>query len=678
MDNLEEEVLTPSLGMELVGMPEGEDGSGLHHFSNPGNGLPSSALFLDDGDTEAGVMRQVECMKMPSGLDQHQRLAPLLDALEPCLAEGFQQRGLRQMHLAWTPTKNCTCAKSSVLALQHLGRLRAQAKGRQVRRLEEQVKCFAEVVQSGLPTLGFTDIATVLEVIQNRSGYDTLLLFVANRIVQGGMNLAVEAQTCTPQTVSMLLKCLRASGQNDMLLYRQLSSLVQLIPHDRFDLGSLAAVMEGFLDANVRDPSLVRFVGAVLQRLDLSRASAEDVAAMLSALSKMPQDEVSFRRLSRAVLALPDDAFTLEPTGIILDAFASARLRDLSLFRKLSAVVLRQEPTAFAAADIMRVVSAAAAFGSDAQAKRLMVYMDTALLALPDKNLSPEQIGRIALAYAEVGGPNDRQVLQRLSAAAMTLEPWALDIASISYIVKAFSMLNQWDQALFARMSTVLQQADVELYSLGSVATIVQAYVHAEVRDKTLLGNLANVLQQMEGQVFASTDAVQEVSVILNAYAKVDMNDLALALSQSLTNHLKPHVGGVTAQAMLNIIRRGVRSTQKSNQYVGGVREALEMSRLEEDEGVTYSNSPYGAGYQSPGFMEESRLHDDDEERGRDAEGGTPSQHEEFSDLNDDLDLEMRPLHGLGRALVPFSQEDKSSVSTRKKRKDSAMPLSAG
>ena len=52
MDNLEEEVLTPSLGMELVGMPEGEDGSGLHHFSNPGNGLPSSALFLDDGDTE--------------------------------------------------------------------------------------------------------------------------------------------------------------------------------------------------------------------------------------------------------------------------------------------------------------------------------------------------------------------------------------------------------------------------------------------------------------------------------------------------------------------------------------------------------------------------------------------------------------------------------------------------
>ena len=66
-----------------------------------------------------------------------------------------------------------------MIALEQLGRLRQQAKGRQVRRLEDQVKSFADVVQSGMATLGCTDIATVLEVIQNRSGYDTLLLFVS-------------------------------------------------------------------------------------------------------------------------------------------------------------------------------------------------------------------------------------------------------------------------------------------------------------------------------------------------------------------------------------------------------------------------------------------------------------------------------------------------------------------
>lgn len=174
-----------------------------------------------------------------------------------------------------------------------------------------------------MPALGCTEIATVLEVIQNRSGYDTLLLFVANRIVQGGMDLVNEAKTCTPETVSTLLKCMASSGQRDMLLFRQLSSLVQLIPSDRFTLGSLAAVMENFLKVNLQDASLMRFVGSMLQQLDLSLATAEDIAAMLSALLRAHvQDEVSFRRLSRAVLSMPDETFSAKPAGIILDAFA--------------------------------------------------------------------------------------------------------------------------------------------------------------------------------------------------------------------------------------------------------------------------------------------------------------------------------------------------------------------
>jgi hypothetical protein len=52
------------------------------------------------------------------------------------------------------------------------------------------------------------------------------------------------------------------------------------------------------------------------------------------------------------------------------------------------------------------------------------------------------------------------------------------------------------------------------------------------VRDKALLGRLAVVLQQMDSSVFSSSEAVQEVSVILNAYANAQMNDLALVLSQ--------------------------------------------------------------------------------------------------------------------------------------------------
>ncbi len=79
--------------------------------------------------------------------------------------------------------------------------------------------------------------------------------------------------------------------------------------------------------------------------------------------------------------------------------------------------------------------------------------------------------------------------------------------------------------------------------------------VMVQVRDKVLLSKLATVLQQMDSSVFSSPEAVQEVSVILNAYAGSKMNDVALVLSQTLTNHLKPYIGGVTAQVTLTLSR---------------------------------------------------------------------------------------------------------------------------
>lgn len=207
LDALMADDMMEPAGMALVGMPEDEDAGGASlPFST------SSTRGLQSGDgAEEEITRQVACMQLPPGMEKHQKLGPLLDSLEPCLSGADSRLGLRQMHLAWT--SNCTCAKSSVmilriapcslftkmpasvlpvcglidesicvwqvLALEQLGRLRQQAKGRQVRRVEEQVKSFADVVQSGMPKLGCTEIATVLEVIQNRSGHDTLFLFVS-------------------------------------------------------------------------------------------------------------------------------------------------------------------------------------------------------------------------------------------------------------------------------------------------------------------------------------------------------------------------------------------------------------------------------------------------------------------------------------------------------------------
>ena len=138
---------------------------------------------------------------------------------------------------------------------------------------------------------------------------------------------------------------------------------------------------------------------------------------------------------------------------------------------------------------------------------------------------------------------------------------------------------------------------------------------------------------------------------------------------------------------MLNIIRRGVRSTTRQDQYVGGVREALEISRLEDD--LSYS----GVGSLEDSRIQESRLYEDDDdsqqhstgpEQGRArGQGASRFLHEEFSDLSrqedDDIDLDTPPRNGLGRALVPFSQDYKGSSSAPKKRRaKSAQPIPMG
>ena len=210
--------------------------------------------------------------------------------------------------------------------------------------------------------------------------------------------------------------------------------------------------------------------------------------------------------------------------------------------------------------------------------------------------------------------------------------------------------------------------------------TAICVLIQRQVRDKALLGRLAVVLQQMDSSVFSSSEAVQEVSVILNAYANAQMNDLALVLSTTLTNHLKPHIGGVTAQAMLNIIRRGVRTSSRPDQrYVGGVREALEISRLDDDDSLHYSNAgtTHAGNYNSYSLShstlsvlsrDETRL-DDEEDLSREMSVSL-SHNTRISDLDAEFADEGRAgrASGLGRALVPFSQEYKGSFAGKKKK----------
>ncbi len=105
-----------ALMVDEVSVDDLED-EGLVGVSVDGNSgsmaYPSTSRARRGDDTEEEeVTKQVSCIKLPSGLEEYDKLSPLLDALEPCLSGVDSRIGLRQMHMAWMP--HCTCAQSSV------------------------------------------------------------------------------------------------------------------------------------------------------------------------------------------------------------------------------------------------------------------------------------------------------------------------------------------------------------------------------------------------------------------------------------------------------------------------------------------------------------------------------------------------------------------------------------
>ena len=573
---------------EIVGFAESEQV--LQQRGRLGSGstdLRRTLLLSDDATDDNESKDEMSCMALPRGLDRIDKVGSLLDALEPCISNVDSRMGMRQMHLAWS--SRCTCASSAVRALRRLHALQPQAKGRQVKRVDDYIRAMGDVVQSGIGHLSLGQIADTLDVVEGRQGYDTLVLFAANRILQGGPSLVGDATKLDPGAVAVVVGAMARSGHRDPLLYRQLMGVCRHIPAERYSMESMAAILDGLREVGVRDTQLVRQFSGVLQRMPVAAVSPAGIACMANALAGAgAHDDAAFRRLSAAVMQLPGESFSAEAVGLILDAFARSNTRDAAILRRLSHLAQGLDPETLTPTDITRIVAALAR--AEIRDEALLTHMGAALMRSKVAELTADQIGVLAAAYAKAG-VRDEAVLSYLAVAALRLEPWAFDMPTVARIVDAFAALDTWDQALFGRLATVpppptnpppppyhpspppfppavspahpsathqvLQNDDPVNFSLRHIGTIVSAYAaNPAVRDKALLGKLAMVLQQMDSSVFASHDAVQEVSKILNAYASADMRDLALMLSSTLTNHLKPHVGGLTAQAMANIVLR--------------------------------------------------------------------------------------------------------------------------
>jgi len=527
------------IAAEVVGMP-----------SEPSAAVGTYVVGEPDEAGEKGA-EQVACIHLPKKVRTEKRLTALLDALEPSISGIDSRLGLRQMHVAWS--SNCTCASSAVTALRQLSILQTQAKGRQVKRLEEQIRSYADVVQSGVSSLRGAQLADALAAVKGRSGFENLIKFAASRLLHSDLRIVQEAQDMQPSHVARLVEAF-SGGQRDPTLYRKLAGICMQMPPSAFTVDDIAHILEGFDVAGVRDKGLLRHMAAILQSLPSKTYTARGIGSLASSLATGGAlDDAAFRSLSFAAQQLTPEEYSADTLSVIMVAFASAEMRDPKLFRHIATVIDSLEMGALDAEIIARISRSASKLGIRDEA----VYgkLGEAVLSLKCSAYSPDTVGRIAGAFSESTVHKDR-VFKYLALVIKKMDAWTFEMEHIASLVEAYSRAHMLDTALFARLSTILQQMDPVMFSLSSIATVANAYTNPKVLDKALLGRLASVLQQMDAKVVTGPEAVQDVSVILNAYAQADMRETALALSHTLTNHLRPHVGGLTAQAMATIVMR--------------------------------------------------------------------------------------------------------------------------
>jgi len=537
---------------EVVGMPSEASVVGASRDQAPQT-YASHVTVAASQSEDAIPAKQVACIQVPRRVATETRLSGLLDALEPSVSGVDSRLGIRQMHVAWS--QNCSCAASAVDAMSALTLLQGQAKGRQVRRLEEQIRSFADVVQSGVNSLGGKQLAEVVRAVEGRMGFDNLIKYVANRLVQSDITVDAESKSMTPADVAKLVEAFSTSSQRDVALYRKLGGICMKMKPADFTVDDIALILEGFERAGLRDKSLIRHMGAIIQSGLAKDCTPRGIGSLASSLVAGGASEgAALRTLSALAQRIPASEYTAESLGIIWTAFAAAEIRDPPLYRFISSCIEAIDDSLFDANMVARIARAAAKSGMPAN-DPIYEKLVSASASLRCSAYTPDTASRIVSAFA-AGSPQSEKLFKYFALVLKKMDAWTFDIDSVAMVVGAYKRAGHIDTSLFARLSTVLQQIDAVSFTLSSIATVANAYGDKGVVDKALLGRLAGILQQMDGKVVSGPEAVQDVSMILNAYARADMRETALSLSHTLTNHLKPHVGGLTAQAMANIVLR--------------------------------------------------------------------------------------------------------------------------
>eukprot|EP00802_Teleaulax_amphioxeia_P001584 Tamp_01586.p1 GENE.Tamp_01586~~Tamp_01586.p1 ORF type:complete len:1335 (-),score=286.37 Tamp_01586:390-4394(-) len=171
------------------------------------------------------------------------------------------------------------------------------------------------------------------------------------------------------------------------------------------------------------------------------------------------------------------ETFDSQNIANIVNAFATARVRNVELFQALAVVAVQLRPLEY----------------------------------------TPQAVAIILNAYARAEVLN-RPLFDFLALAALGLDPSLFSAQHVANIANAFAKANYRDEMLFKYLSATAQAIPANAYSLQAVANILGAFSHFGVRDEPLYAYLGAALrsdvQEVQAAMDTSGSAVQQVQAL--------------------------------------------------------------------------------------------------------------------------------------------------------------------
>jgi hypothetical protein len=239
------------------------------------------------------------------------------------------------------------------------------------------------------------------------------------------------------------------------------------------------------------------------------------------------------------------DAFDAQNIANIVNAFASANVRNTELFESLATVAVQLRPldyTPQAVAIILNAYARANVFD-----RPLFDFLALAALALDPSLFSAQHVANIANAFAKADIRDD-MLLKYLSATAQAIPARSYSLQAVANILGAFSHFKVRDEPLYAYLSEALRNdmqdaqtaaavsqttggaAVRRVQALGAAAlgNIVKSLARAQYNDKTLFRSVAAAVVRLPSSSFDAQAVADIVSAWVLHYDKQGPQPLAV------------------------------------------------------------------------------------------------------------------------------------------------------